>query len=88
MAMLARASRRFSVIAFYTDGAAHIRESEQDPVHQVSPKELQYQSRDPPLRRKKVKLTAAVAYKATESNEWIVKAFTVPPGGNYYLEAE
>ncbi|KAL6890653.1 hypothetical protein GGI43DRAFT_415394 [Trichoderma evansii] len=76
-------------LAFFTDGAVHIRKSKQDTVHRISSKQAQCQSRDPPLRRNMIKLATTIAYKATENNEWIVKAFTVPPRGrHYYLEAE
>lgn len=74
-------------MAFFTDGAVHIRENKRDIVHRAPPKPVQCQSRDP--RQTKVKLAAAIAYKATESSDWIVKAFTVPSRGRrYYLEAE
>lgn len=75
-------------MVFFTDGAVHFRENKQDPAHRASSEQAQCQSRDPPLRQKKVKLAAAIAYKDTKSSEWVVKAFTVPLAGRYYLEAE
>lgn len=78
-------------LAFFTDGAVHItsKENKQNTLHRASPKQAQGLCRGPPPRRNRVKLAAAVAYEATESSEWIVKSFSVPPGGRYYyLEAE
>lgn len=75
-------------MAFFTDGPVHIRENKQDTIDRASPKQVQRQYRDPSLRKNKVKLAAAIAYKATESSEQIAKAFTVPPRGKYYLRAE
>ncbi|EHK44012.1 uncharacterized protein TrAtP1_008473 [Trichoderma atroviride] len=77
-------------MVFFTDGAVHIRKNQDDIVHQASPKQAQCQSRHHPLRRNKVKLAAAIAYKVAKSSEWTVRAFTVPKGGRgrYYLAAE
>lgn len=75
---------------FFTDGAVHIQKNQDDTVHRASSEQAQCQSRHPPLRRNKVKLAAAIAYKVAKSSEWTVRAFTVPTAsrGRYYLEAE
>lgn len=77
-------------MVFFTDGAVHIRKTQDGTVQQASPEQAQCQSRHPRLRRNKVKLAAAIAYKIAKSSEWTVRAFTVPTGsrGRYYLEAE
>lgn len=71
---------------FFTDGAVHVQKNQDGTVHRASPEQAQC----PPLRRNKVKLAAAIAYKVAKSSEWTVRAFTVPTAsrGRYYLEAE
>jgi ribonuclease HI len=78
-------------LTFFTNGAVHLppRENKQNTtLHRVPNHQAQCLSRGPRPRQNRVKLAAAVAYKATDYNEWIVKSFSVPPGGRYYLEAE
>jgi ribonuclease HI len=74
----------------FTDGAVHIQKNQDGTVHRASPEQAQCQSRRPHLRRNKVKLAAAIAYRVAKSSEWTVRAFTVPTRGRgrYYLEAE
>lgn len=70
-------------LTFFTDGAVHIPSNEKK-QHSLN-RDLSGQRH----RLKKIRLAAAVAYKAAETSEWTVKSFSVAQGGRRCsLEAE